>query len=456
MLEKSFYVKTLGCKVNQVESAYIIESLTKEGFSLSSEDKAKILILNSCMVTAKAEAETGKVIRKWSKLNPQIIVITGCYAQKFYKELSQKFTCDKIRFVILGQKEKFKIAEILNKILEEDQAKKDLIIQVENIFQEKSCFPIILHNFLDHARAFIKVQDGCNNFCSYCIVPYVRGPERSVPMDKILEQIKIFMEKGYQEIVLTGINLGKWGKDFSPPKKISDLLWQIEEFLKLKKKDFNLRLSSIEINEIDEDFLEFAKKSQFLVPHFHISLQSASNKILKLMNRKGTKEDYLRILLKLYEIYPYATFGADIIVGFPGEEEEDFKETYKFIKDSPINWLHIFPFSPRPGTIAEKLPHRVKPQIIKERSEILKKLFLEKRKKFLEKEIGKTRKVVLERFDEKLKMWKGLSENYISTLVSLKDKKEELKGKIVRVKFLKLEDNYMVGDLVESFQNKKA
>ncbi len=458
MKRKNFFVKTLGCKVNQVESAYIVESLLREGFSLSSEKEAEILILNSCIVTAKAEAETRKIIKRWLKLPPQIIVLTGCYSQKFYKEVSRNLPNNRVKLLILGQKEKFRIAEILRKLFQEGQISEisKVFIQVEDVSQEKVCLPVILHNFFGHSRAFVKVQDGCDSFCSYCIVPYVRGAPRSVPAEKVLEQIKIFVEKRYQEVVLTGIHLGKWGQDFKPQKKLTDLLWKIEEYLGLQGKEFNLRLSSLEVNEVDEDFLEFVKKSRFLVPHFHIPLQSGSNRILKLMNRSYTREQYMETLLKLYEIYPYATFGADVIVGFPGESEDDFKDTYEVIKDSPLNWLHIFPFSPRSGTAAEKLPGRVSPSVIKKRAEVLKRLFSEKRRCFLESEIGKTRRVVLENFDESRGMWKGLSENYISTFVNLRDKKTELKGKIVKVKFLKLEKDYLIGDLVKDFQNKKA
>ncbi len=456
MTSRTFFVKTLGCKVNQVESAYIVERLVKEGFCLSSEEKAEILILNSCIVTAKAESETRKIIKKWLKLKPEVVVLAGCYSQKFHNsnlEFAEKLIKNNIPlFLVLGQKEKFKIAELLKK----SETYSSPAVLVEDISQEKTCFPIILNNFFSHSRAFVKVQDGCDNFCSYCIVPYVRGAPRSVPVDKVLEQVKIFVENGYEEIVLTGIHLGKWGKDFTPKKKLTGLLWKIEEFLRLQGKEFNLRLSSLEVNEIDEDFLEFVEKSQFLVPHFHIPLQSGSNRILKLMNRTYTKEQYVETLLKLYKKRPHATFGADVIVGFPGEKEEDFRETYEICKESPLNWFHIFPFSPRAGTPAEKFPERIPSRIVKERVKILKDLFLEKRKEFLQKELGKERKVVLERFDEKKEMWKGLSENYISTFVNLRENKEELKGKIVKVRFVELVEDYLIGDLTKDFQNKKA
>ena len=452
----TFFVKTLGCKVNQIESAYIIESLLREGFSFSSEKEAKILILNSCIVTAKAEAETRKIIKKWSKLNSDIIVLAGCYSQKFFKEAEELAKKNNIaRLLILGQKEKFRLPEILKDIFQNSDVSFPLVL-VGDISQEKICEPIILHNFFNHSRAFVKVQDGCDNFCTYCIVPYVRGTSRSVPSEKVLEQIKIFVEKGYQEIVLTGIHLGKWGQDLKPKQKLTDLLWKIEEYLKSQKKEFNLRLSSLEVKEINNDFLDFAKKSQFLVPHFHIPLQSGSNRILRLMKRHYTKEQYIETLLKLYEIFPYATFGADVIVGFPGEKEEDFKHTYEVCEKSPLNWFHIFPFSPRPGTPAEKFTDKVSSQIIKKRAKLLKELFFKKRKNFLEKEIGEIRKVVLEYFDETKNMWRALSENYISTFVKLNNKENELKRKIIKVKFIELKEDYLIGDFIKDFQNKKV
>jgi threonylcarbamoyladenosine tRNA methylthiotransferase MtaB len=451
MRVKNFFVKTLGCKVNQVESAFIIEKLTEEGFSFSSEEEAEILILNSCIVTEKAEAETRKIIKKWFKLKPLIIVVTGCYAQKFFKESVKLFNNNKTKFLILGQKEKFKIAEIL-KIVLNDKENSSPYVFVEDISEEKTCYPVVLNNFFGHSRAFVKVQDGCDNFCSYCIVPYVRGSPRSVPVEYILKQIEIFIENGYREIVLTGIHLGKWGVDLNPPQKLTDLMLKIEEFLNTFNKEFILRLSSLEVNEIDKDFLEFIKNSKFIAPHFHIPLQSGSNKILRLMNRHYTREKYRETLEKLYEIYPYATFGADVIVGFPGEKEEDFRDTYELIKNSPINWLHIFPYSERPGTPAEKINPKVSQKEIEKRKKLLKDLIEEKRKELLKKELGKVRRAVVENFDKNKNMWKSLSENYITTYLNLDElniKDEDLKGKIIKIRFSEMGKDHLTGDFLK-------
>jgi len=450
---KNVFVKTLGCKVNQVESAYIVEKLAEAGFSFSSEDSSKILILNSCIVTSKAEAETRKIIKKWLKLNPEVIILTGCYAQKFSKEATKLFkNNEKTLFLVLGQKEKLKIAEILKNTLNKKEEISSPFVLVEDISEEKTCPPVILNQFFAHSRAFVKVQDGCDNFCSYCIVPYTRGRPRSVPLEFILKQIEIFVEKGYREIVLTGIHLGKWGIDLNPPQRLTTLLIETEKFLSSFNKEFSIRLSSIEVNEIDEAFFEFIKNSKFIAPHFHIPLQSGSNKILKLMNRNYTREKYLETLEKLYEIYPYATFGADVIVGFPGEDEKDFRDTYELVKVSPLNWLHIFPYSERPGTPAEKLNFKVPQKEIEERKKLLKDLIEEKRKRFLEKELGKIRKAVLESFDRNKLMWKALSENYITTYLTLdknSNRDEKLKRALIKVKFLKREDDYLVGNFLK-------
>jgi threonylcarbamoyladenosine tRNA methylthiotransferase MtaB len=323
---------------------------------------------------------------------------------------------------------------------------------VEDISQEKTCYPIIIKDFFGHSRAFIKVQDGCDNFCSYCIVPYVRGQPRSVPLEYILKQTEIFVKRGYREIVLTGINLSKWGIDFNPPKNLTYLLVKMEEFLNSFNKEFILRLSSIEVNEIGEDFFDYVRNSKFIAPHFHFPLQSGSNKILKLMNRKYLRGEYLEVLERLYKLFPHATFGADVIVGFPGEDEKDFRDTYEFIERSPLNWLHIFPFSSRPGTFAEKLNSKIPQQEIENRKKMLKKLIESKREKFLEKEIGEERKVVIEFFDKNKNMWKALSENYINTYVDLSKfnkEKEDWQGKIVKIKFSKKEENYLVGDFLK-------
>ncbi len=442
-----FFVKTLGCKVNQVETSFIIESLFKEGFTITEEESAQVFILNSCAVTHKAVQESKKIIKKWQKFNPSLIVLTGCYAQVYPQEILNWATKEKIEnLIILGQKEKFKIPFFLKKF---SSIKTPLVIV--SPFKEFQKFEeFYIEEFFQHSRAFIKVQDGCDQFCSYCIVPYARGKPRSMPVKLVLKQIEKLIEKGYEEIVLTGIHLGKWGKDLIPPQKLANLLWEVEKFLTSFKKNFILRLSSIEVNEIDETFLNFAKYSQFLAPHFHLPLQSGSDRILQLMKRPYTSYFYLKILEKLYQLFPEATFGTDIIVGFPGETDEDFKQTLEIVENSPINWLHLFSFSPRPGTLAEKkFAQKVPTFVINERKRLLQELILKKRKVFLMKEKGEIRRAVVETL-EGHNFLKGLTENYIEIKIKTNNVKPDLLKKVVKAQILEVKDYYLIGDLVQA------
>lgn len=433
-----FWIKTLGCKVNQVESAFIVEKLKKEGYILAErEESAQILILNSCAVTEKAFTEALKILRKWSKLHPKFIIFTGCSAQIYadkIKEFGKKW--ENISFLILGQEQKFRLEEYLKDL------KDSFLIDISSPFEK--CIPFLLEEFYGHSRAFVKIQDGCSNFCSYCIVPYSRGPSRSLPEEHILKQIEIFLQQGYEEIVLTGIHLGMWGKDLKPPKNLVFLLYQIEKLLEKFNKPLNLRLSSLEINEIDEEFIAYAKESNFLCKHFHIPLQSGANTTLKRMNRKYTAEEYLEKITLLAKLFPKATIGADVIVGFPGEEEKEFIETYQLLEKAPINWLHIFPFSPRPGTPAEKLEPKVPSTEIKKRISLLKELHQKKRKVFLEINLGNIYKTIIEEDSEEY--FKGLTDNYIQVFIKKKEDLTLQRGKLIQTKLLHLRGDLVVAE----------
>lgn len=429
---KHFYIKTLGCKVNQVESAYIAERLEASGLvPAKNEDSAEILILNSCAVTERACTEAKKIIGTWAKLGAKKIILTGCAGQVFpekYENLAEKLNIK--NFLILGQNEKFELERYLTT---QDESPKKIISSVSD-----TCFPLILRKFLNHSRAFVKIQDGCSSFCSYCIVPYARGKSRSLPEEHILNQVRIFIEQGYEEIVITGIHIGLWGEDFEKKRKLVDLLIKIEDLISNYKREFNIRLSSLEVNEIDEEFIDYAKTSRFLCPHFHIPLQSGSNTILEKMNRKYLAEEYLEKIARLYELFPEATFGADVIVGFPGEGEREFRETYELIEKSPINWLHVFPYSDRPGTPSEKLEPKVGPEIKRERVHLLRELHRKKRENFLRGQMGSVRKTILE--EERETHVKGLTDNYIQVLIPKSCLSYFLRGKLIRQKLIRVED----------------
>lgn len=428
-----FLIKTLGCKVNQVESAFIIEELKKEGFVLAEEEgTSEIFILNSCAVTERAYKEALKILRHWGTLKPKAIIITGCSAQIYadkLKEIAKGLEVE--NFLILGQEQKFELKTYLKELSTKEEP---IIVETSSKFDK--CSPFLIEEFYGHSRAFVKIQDGCSNFCSYCIVPLARGPSRSLPEENILRQMEIFLNQGYEEIVLTGIHLGAYGADLSPKKNLVSLLWRIEELFDKWGKPLNLRLSSLEVNEIDEEFISFAKESKFLCPHFHIPLQSGSNKILRMMNRKYSSEEYLEKLYLLARLFPQATFGADVLVGFPGEGEKEFRETYELIEKSPLNWLHLFPFSPRPGTIAENLEPKVPAKVVKERIKLLKELFEAKRKNFLEKSLGDVRKTILE--EEEGTIIKGVTDNYIQVHLLKGSDISFRRGKLIYAKLLEL------------------
>ncbi len=441
------FIKTLGCKVNQVESAYIYEILKKRGFELSfSEEEAEIFILNSCAVTESAVKESKKILRHWIQLKPKGIILAGCVAQVMSKELENFFKKQNFSsFLILGQNEKLEIERFLDLVVNQEVLEKTIYITSS----WENCYPIFLEEFINRSRAFIKIQDGCSSYCSYCIVPFTRGPVRSLPEELILKQIRKFLEKGYQEIVLTGINLGKWGEDLTPPRNLFTLLYQIEVLKEEVSRPFQIRLSSLEVNEIDEAFLEYAKQSSLLCPHFHIPLQSGSNFILKKMNRKYSAEEYLEKLLLLKKLFPYATLGADVMVGFPGEGEKEFLETYELLKASPLNWLHIFPFSERPGTPAEKMTPKVSPQEKKQRLALLKNLAEKKRLSFLQENLKTLRKAIVEEFSEK--SVKALTDNYISVILKKIYLEGLRKGRLIKVYLEKIKGNQMEGKFVEFF-----
>ncbi len=439
---KKFFIKTLGCKVNQIESAYLFEKLKETGFVPAEERDAEIFILNSCIVTQNAEKECRKIIKRWSKFSPEIIIITGCYPEVYKDDLLSWAQKQKIKLYPVSQDQKLKIPEIL-KNFASSQNLATLMKREERFF--------LVKEFTKHSRAFVKIQDGCDAFCSYCIVPFARGKPRSAPISHVLKQIEIFIHQGYHEFVLTGIHIGKWGKDIDYSLELTDLLWEIEKFLKPFKKDFIIRLSSIEPLEITGKFLDFAKTSEFLAPHFHIPLQSGSDKILKLMKRPYTQKDYLTLLEKLYKIFPHATFGTDVIVGFPQEEEKDFEKTLKVVENSPLNWGHIFPYSPRKGTSAYLLKERIPNKVVKQRKEILTKLFDKKREIFLNSEKGKIRRGIIQKIFEKEGFAEILSENYISCKLFWKDPDKQRLGQknLIKLKFKEvIGKNLMLGEVL--------
>jgi threonylcarbamoyladenosine tRNA methylthiotransferase MtaB len=304
----------------------------------------------------------------------------------------------------------------------------------------------VLKNFYNRSRAFLKIQDGCSSFCSYCIVPYTRGPSRSYPPSQVLEQARLFIEQGYREIVITGIHIGMWGKDLSPRSSLARLLEKLEDEVEQANAKVLLRLSSVEVTEFDEDLFAYLKGSRHICPHFHVPLQSGSNRILKLMNRHYTREEYIEKLEQLKELFPYATFGADVIVGFPTETEENFAQTFEVVEKSPLNWLHVFPYSPRPGTPAEKIKERVPETVVKHRSNMLRRLIEKKREDFYRELIGKSFYAIVEKAEKGQTI--VLTENYVHALLNDGFTNRCLtQGELIKVKISRVEGGRVFAEL---------
>lgn len=429
-------IETLGCKTNQADSIMIEEAL--QGFVdiVPTEERADVYIINTCTVTEKADTDARATIRRCLSINPDAkVIITGCYAQ----------TLNKNEDLIEG-----KIFSISN------EKKNEVIILIkewagikEISSLEKSPFSLISPQSIKklpstHTRPFIKIQDGCNFYCSYCIVPYVRGRQRSLNPEKVIETIKRYEDLGAREVVLTGIHLGHYGIDIDKNLNLLSLLRLIEK----EKLSLRIRLSSIEPDEIDDELLDFISANLNLIcPHFHIPLQSGDNEILGKMRRRYKKEKYLEIILKINEKIKDPAVGCDIIVGFPQEKEENFINTLNFVQKLLVTYFHVFSFSPREGTPAANMDGQIPEEEKKRRVALLIKIGQEKRIEFYKKFINKFSSVVVERRrDRKTGLLKGVSERYISFLF---DGKDELMGKLVLVQGLELSEKKIKGKFIK-------
>ena len=374
----NFIIYTLGCKVNTYESNVMVETLTKSGFKeVHDLSEASIAIVNTCTVTNTADNKSLKLLRQIRRENKNVILVAvGCLVQVNEKSLKEKADVD----ILIGNIGKSKIDVIIKEYLD-NKLKISSIKNIMNVpFEDMK-----LNNF-DKTRAFVKIQDGCNNYCSYCIIPYSRGSVRSKKKEIIFEEIKELIKNGHEEIVLTGIHTGHYGSEFKD-YKFSDLLNDILKINGLKR----LRISSIEIVELDDKFLEILKNNKILVDHLHIPLQSGSNEILKLMNRRYDLNFFETKIAKIREIRPEIAISTDVIVGFPGETEELFKETIETVKRIKFSKIHVFPYSRRKGTKADLMENQIDESIKKERSRILvgvsKELEIEYMNKYLNREV---------------------------------------------------------------------
>ena len=396
----TFFTYNLGCKVNSYECEAISSLLLQKGYIFSAKEP-DIIIINTCSVTHVADRKSRQHIRKYRTLFPNaIIVVMGCYVQGNYNYVSKECGAD----IILGTSHRKDIPELIDQFI---KSKKQIIAIDENPRKFDKFEELGITLCHENIRAYLKIQDGCDNFCSYCIVPYRRGKSRSRDFDTIIEEAKQLVNKGYKEIVLSGIHIGGYGRDIG--HSFSEL---VEALLNIEG-EFRIRISSIEESEIDDKLIELAKSNSKLAKHFHIPLQSGSNSILKLMKRKYDCEQYKATCLKLRELISDVCIAADVIVGFPGEDDKLFNETYNFIKECSINQLHVFPYSPREGTVAANMDNQVDPKIKDERVNKLINLSNELTNKFYQNNVGNEVSVLIERFDSKAQKYFGHTSNYI-------------------------------------------
>ena len=388
---KKFYIKSMGCKSNQFEGQIVAQKLTDAGYyEVKKENEAEIYILNSCSVTHKSDNEAMYLLRH-AHSHGLKTVLTGCIAQIEKEKLLQEPFID----CVFGNEDKFKMAELIS--AEENYAVKDLMSSEE--------FCKVTLDDTTKTRISLKIQDGCDNRCSYCVIPYGRGKSRWADADFIVNEINRYTELGYKEVVLTGIHIGLWGNG-----NLLELLQEIEKKTSIPR----YRLGSLNPHEITPELLNFLQTSEKFCPHFHLSLQSACNKTLKRMNRHYTVEYYLDQIDDINTRFEKPFLGSDIIAGFVGETEEDFQTTVENLKKANLSQIHTFPYSIRKGTIAEKLSGHLPDKIKDERASVIKKISAEKFKNFVESNIGREEEVLVEKRLDKNGKYKGVTRNYLT------------------------------------------
>ena len=434
---QKFKIITLGCKVNQAESEAIAQDLL-ESKQLTARDRegADICIVNTCAVTQKAAMQSRQAVRRAIRANPNAqIVVTGCYAQTAPQEIK---AIDGVSYIV-GHSEKHTIGHMIR--TGGDKAPGHAISIGGDIRKKRPFASTPMTNTVLRTRPFLKIQDGCDACCTYCIVPQARGQSRSMPLENVLENIGKLTQAGYREVVLTGIHLGAYGQDLSPATNLATAMEHIQELRPIDR----VRLSSIEPVEFTGKILELALKSDIFCRHFHIPLQSGDAGILKNMGRPYSPKFFGDLINKIHRFMPDAAIGVDALIGFPGESESAFENTYNLIEKLPISYLHVFPFSARPGTKAANLANKVNAGIIKDRCERMRILGNEKRMKFYQAFMGQVLPILIETEREaSTNFLKGISSNYLPVLI---DAGDHLKNKIVDVKIQKLEGMKLFGFL---------
>jgi threonylcarbamoyladenosine tRNA methylthiotransferase MtaB len=383
-MTNTFSVINFGCRASQSEGASILQELLDSNATESSSAyEADVVIVNSCTVTAEADRDVRQTIRRVGSRNPNArIIVTGCYAQRAPEELAE---LPQVRHVVGNSHKPLVPGLALNLFKQDFSTHGRAEILCSSIFLERELEPRLHHGSGGRTRAVVKVQDGCNANCSFCVIPAVRGRSRSIPPHAAIQQIQELVDRGYQEVILSGIHLGTYGRDLQPRVRFHDLVGFVLDVPGLAR----LRLSSIEPLEVLPELIELVATHPRMAHHFHIPLQSGSARILRSMYRPYSPQYYSDLLRTIRDRIPDAGLGADVMVGFPGETDEDFKVTYELIDNSPLTYLHVFPFSSRPGTVAAGLPHHVPEHVSRFRAKVLRSLIAKKNQTFREGLIGR-------------------------------------------------------------------
>ncbi len=431
-MKNTFNIQTLGCKVNQYESEAIEEIFEARGFERKEKD-ADIYVINTCTVTNMSDRKSRQMISRARKDNPDaIIAVMGCYSQVKPEDVAKIEGVD----IILGSRNKEEVVDLCEDMLQNKEA----IDQIISVSEEKTFEDLQISNQTEMTRAYMKIQDGCNMYCSYCLIPYARGNVVSRPMDSIVKESQRLAQNGFKEIVLTGIHVASYGKDFDDGSSLIDVIENVASVDGIER----IRLSSMEPRHITKEFLERMKATGKACDHFHLSLQSGSDVVLKAMNRKYDTKIFKEKTGLIREVFPNAGLTTDIIVGFPGETEENHKETMDFVDDIKFAKTHLFKYSKRDGTKAAKMKEQVNGIIKKERLKDLEAIEDKNRNEFLEKQIGKTLSVLFEDKSDIEGFKSGYSTNYLRVNV---ENPLLPSNEIYDVKITGIENDELIGEI---------
>ncbi len=432
MRRAAFY--TLGCKVNQYETEAMIESFENAGYETAEyTEYADVYIINTCTVTNMGDRKSRQIIRRALELNPDAFVaVVGCYSQIAPKEVLEIPGVS----LVVGTNERSRIVELVEYAME----KEEKLNLVNDIMEVREFEEMSIKNYKSRTRAFLKIQEGCDQYCTYCIIPYARGHIRSRKPESIIAEVKELAQNGFREVVLTGIHVASYGRDLGDTSLI-EIIEKVHQVDGIER----IRMSSVDPNVMTEEFIGRLKNLPKICRHFHLSLQSGCDETLKRMNRKYTTEEYKIVVGKLREAFADVAITTDLIVGFPGETEEEFLKTAAFIEEISFSAMHVFKYSPREGTPASKYKDQVKPQVKDARSKLVTSIARKNEEKFKKSFIGGRRSVLYERsIDEKNSLYEGLTDNYIRVV---SESQSDIKGKIIETTLLELREDYMAGKI---------